>query len=247
MLREWGKEGGTFTLVDVWQILYRDARIVSLFGFIVSSNRVAAIQSIPCVAEDVIGSLMLLAQESKEPIKIVINNVGGDVNDGFAIIQAMEHVKAKGIELWTVNMCQSASMAATILVMGTKGKRFVLNNTITHFHSGNAKMAGRPEDLESIYEFSKKHFTQTTYKMLLENTNIPEYWNREAESQYTEEQLASPKIRLKILQNFIQGERPLMAAQAVEAGVADKVLMPGDPIIDEIYRVSPKIKGEQGV
>ncbi len=239
MLREWSKKDGPVTLVDVWNILYRDARIVSLFGNIVSSNRVMSVQSIPCVAEDVIGSLMLLSQESKDPIKVVINNTGGGVNDGFAIIQAMEHVKAKGIEVWTVNMCQAASMATVILMMGTRGKRFVLNNTITHLHSGTkGGGGGRPEDVDSLYEFSKKHFTNTIYKMLLENTKLPEYWNIKSEAQYSAEQLSKIEIKVKLLKDFIQGERFLVAEEAVETGVADRVLMPGDPIIDDIYRTT---------
>lgn len=243
MLRAWDK-GKPVTLVDVWNILYRDARIISLFGHVVSSNRVMAVQSIPCVAEDVIGSIMLLSQESKEPIKIVINNTGGDVNDGFAIIQAMEHAKAKGIEVWTVDICQAASMATMIFLMGTKGKRFVLNNTITHLHSGSRSVAGRSEDVDALNEFSKNHFTKTLYKMLLENTKLPEYWNKKSEAGYNAEQLSDTKYRLKLLADFMNGERFLMADEAIEAGIADKVLMPGDPIIDDIYRIIRPKEGE---
>ncbi len=246
MLREWNKKGGPVTLVDTWNILYRDARIISLFGIVVSSNRVLSAQSIPCMAEDVIGSLMLLAQESNNPIKMVINNTGGDVNDGFAINHAMEHVKAKGIEIWTINICQSASMATMLLMMGTRNRRYVLNNTITHLHSGTKAFGGKDEDVDGLYEFSRKHFKNTLTKWLLENTQIPEYWNKVSGAQYTSEQLFMVDIRLKLIKDFMSGERYLVANEAVEAGVADKVLMPGDPIIDEIFRVE-SIKGGQNV
>ena len=244
MLREWDKKSGPVTLVDVWNILYRDARIISLFGNVVSSNRVISVQSLPCVAEDVIGSLMLLSQESGDPIKIVINNTGGDVNDGFAIIQAIEHVKSKGIEVWTINMCQAASMATIILMMGTKGRRYVLNNTITHLHSGTKGMSGKAEDVDSLHEFSKKHFTNTIYKMLLENTNLPQYWNNKSDAQYSDEQLSKIEVKLKLLKDFMGGERFLMAEEAVETGIADKVLMPGDPIIDNIYKTLRPKEGD---
>jgi len=238
VLREWKKEGGTVTLVDDWNILYRDARIISLFGIVVSSNRVLSPQSIPCITENIIAELMLLIQESHDPIKIVINNIGGGVNDGFAINQAMEHVKVKGIEIWTINICQAASMAAMILMMGTKGRRYVLNNTITHLHSGTTNPGeARPEDLDSFMKFAEKHFRATFHKWLLENTKLPEYWNRTSGAEYSEDQLAKPAIRLKLVQDFLHGERYLVASEAVEAGIADKVLMPGDPIIDEIYKV----------
>ena len=250
MLRSWKTEGGAHTLVDVWQILYRDARIVSLFGNVVSSNMLAGVsaQSLPCVAEDVMGSLMLLAQESNEPIKIVINNVGGEVNAGFAIIQAIEHVKSKGIEVWTINICSSASMATVILTTGTKGKRFVQNNTMTHLHSGSKVMSGKAEDVEAVYEFFRRHFTKTIYKILLENTKLPEFWNKKSDSKYNPKQISDPAIRSKLLKDFLGGERYLEASEAVEAGVADKVLMPGDPIIDDIYRVIKRAeKGKKSV
>ena len=242
MLREWDKKGGLVTLVDTWNILYRDARIISLFGFVVSSNRVASLQSMPCVAEDIIGSLMLLAQDSNAPIKIVINNSGGDINDGFAINQAMEHVKAKGIEVWTVNLCKAASMATILLMMGTRGRRYVLNNTITHLHSGTmGGGGGRPEDVDSFNEFARKHFYSTLNRWLLENTKLIEYWNTKSEAQYSSEQLREVAVKMKLLKDFMQGERFLVASEAVEAGIVDRVLMPGDPIIDEIFRaVEPK-------
>ncbi len=237
MLKEWNSDRSV-TLVDVWNILYRDARIVSLFGHVVSSNRVLSVQSIPCVAEDVIGSLMMLSQDSNDPIKIVINNTGGDVNDGFAIIQAMEHVKAKGIEVWTVNLCQAASMATIIMMMGTKNRRFVLNNTITHLHSGSKALSGKAEDVDGLQIFSKKHFTNTLYRWLLENTKLPEYWNKTSEANYSEVQLATTETKARLLREFMSGERFLVANEAVEAGIADKVLMPGDPIIDDIFRAT---------
>lgn len=245
MLREWN--GKAITLVDTWNILYRDARIVSLFGHVVSSNAVLSAQSVPFVTEDIIGSIMLLSQDSKDPIKILINNVGGNVNDGFAIIQAMEHAKAKGIEVWTVNICQSSSMATIILLMGTKGKRFVFNNTITHLHSGNKSISGKPEDVENLQRFSNEHFLKTLGRMLMENTSIPEYWNNresDEDARYTLEQLKKTSVRAKLLDDFMNGERFLLSREAIEAGVADKVLMPGDPIIDAIYS-SAKNQGRE--
>lgn len=245
MLREWKPDGKNTILVDNWTILNRDARIIPLFGLVLSSNAVASLNSMPCVAEDIIGALMLFSQESNDPIKIVINNRGGSINDGFAINQAMEHVKAKGIEVWTINICQAASMAAVLLMMGTKGRRYVLNNTITHLHSGSmGGGGGRPEDVDSFNEFAKKHYYNTLHRWLLENTNLPEYWNTKSDAQYTPEQLAKTDIRVKLMRDFIQGERFLLASEAVEAGVADKVLMPGDPLIDDIFRAAtPEKRG----
>lgn len=234
MLREWNKSGPV-NLVNIWEVLYRDARIVSLFGNVMSSNMVVSAQSLPCVAEDVIGSLMLLASENSDPIKIVINNTGGEINAGFAIIQAMEHVKAKGIEVWTVNLCTSASMATVILSMGTPGRRYVLDNTITHLHSGSKGMAGKSEDVDSVYEFSQKHFRARIDQILLENTGIVDYWNK-VSTMYSEEQMAKKEMRSRVLKDFLSGERYLVASDAVEAKIVDKVLKPGDSLIDSIFR-----------
>lgn len=68
-------------------------------------------------------STYLLAK-SNEPIKVMIHSNGGDVDCESALVDQIIGLKKK-VEVWTIALGNAYSAAATILVMGTKGKRFV--------------------------------------------------------------------------------------------------------------------------
>src|SRR3989344_8138856 len=135
MLRPYS-ENGSVNLVGPWVLFGKDARVVKVFTPIISSRDVPAImpEGGPnfSIAEEVYGSLIQLGLENKDPVKIVLNSPGGNIMAGFTIIQAMEHLKAKGIEVWTVNLLESMSMAGILLMMGTKGRRYTLGDTLIH-------------------------------------------------------------------------------------------------------------------
>src|SRR3989344_9081438 len=101
MLRRPWSETQTGPLVPPWLLFGKDARIITLFGDINSSISVPVINldSIPFLAEETFASLMYLAQESKDPIRIVINNRGGSVSAGLTIIQGIEHLQKSGIDV----------------------------------------------------------------------------------------------------------------------------------------------------
>jgi ATP-dependent Clp protease, protease subunit len=61
-------------------------------------------------------------------IYLYIDSPGGSVTAGTAIYDMMNFVKSHGVNITTVNIGTSASMAAFILAAGTKGKRFSLNH-----------------------------------------------------------------------------------------------------------------------
>src|SRR3989344_6269181 len=98
----WGNV--SVNLVSPWDIFERDSRVVTLFGPVMSVSNVNLIsdRSLSFLAEDMFGAIIMLGMESNKPVKIVINSVGGDVRAGFTIIQVIEHLKKKGIEVWTV-------------------------------------------------------------------------------------------------------------------------------------------------
>jgi ATP-dependent Clp protease, protease subunit len=235
MYIEWGEK--TRNLVGSWDIFSRDSRVIPIFNAIISSQNVTSTQSMPSVAEQVYGDLILLGQKSKDPVKIVINSPGGSVLAGFTIIQAMSHLKAKGIEVWTLNLCQSMSMGGVILAMGTQGRRYTIDNSLVHAHSGDQVIRGRTDDVESITEFNK-HVTETLVNLLCENTKIAEYYIRKEglEDDIDVSSLSHDK-RVKFTKKFLGTERMLKPEDAVEAGMADKVLSPGDQLIDEIFKI----------
>ena len=67
-----------------------------------------------------------LDRESGKDITIYINSPGGLVHEALKVLMHMKVIKA---DICTVNIGQASGMAAFILMMGTKGKRFCLKGT----------------------------------------------------------------------------------------------------------------------
>ncbi|MDP3954442.1 MAG: ATP-dependent Clp protease proteolytic subunit [bacterium] len=251
----WGN--APVNLVSPWDIFERDSRIVTLFGPVrsVSSVNLVSDRSTSFLAEDMFGALVMLGMESKEPVKIVINSVGGDVTAGFTIIQAIEHLKNKGIEVWTINILSAMSMAGVILIAGTKGKRFTLRNSTVHAHCGMISAGkGKPTDIEYTQEYLKS-ITKKLESFISENSRIPEFY---APEHYSKDSLddfdeatlneiaTNKKTRLNLINRFLENERYLSPDQAKKAGMIDEVIEPGDAMLDEIFRASAKAINRQG-
>ena len=242
--RPWGDKSRQ--LVDPWTLFGKDSRIVPLFNPIISSSEVVSVGGgVPSVSENIFGSLMLLSQESDEPIKMLINCPGGSAQAGFTIIQAMEHLKAKGVEIWTIDMCQAASMAGIILFMGTPGRRYILNDAMAHAHEIQIKgLGGGSTDVEEIQEHTK-HLKGIMERLCAQNTKIPEYYVKLMEIEVSPKQMSDLNYRKKLVREFVKQERILTCDKALEAGMVDHIIMPGDPILDEIFKRTPLVKEEK--
>ena len=248
----WGNV--SVNLVSPWDIFERDSRVVTLFGPVMSVSNVNLIsdRSLSFLAEDMFGAIIMLGMESNKPVKIVINSVGGDVRAGFTIIQAIEHLKKKGIEVWTVNILSAMSMAGVILMAGTEGKRFTLRNSTVHAHCGMVSAGkGKPTDVEYTQEYLKS-LTQKLEAFISANSKIPEYYAPEhftkdsfedIDKKTREEIVKNPKLRLNLTKKFLENERYLNPDQAKKAGIIDEVIEPGDARLDEIF-VSVSEKSE---
>ncbi len=234
LLKEWGEKATT--LVEPWVILGRDARVITIFSQIMSSQQIVAPHSFSSVGEDVVASLTLLGIDSNDPVKIVINSPGGHVDAGFMIIQAMNHLKAKGIEVWTVDLCRTMSMGGIILMMGTKGRRYAMENTLIHTHFGKRSISGESQaDIDEAIKYTEA-INQTIYRYMSENSNIPEFHiKRQGLDGYDPAKFKDLTERIKVIKNFLNNETLMSPEEAREAGIIDKVLSPGDPIIDQIY------------
>ena len=76
------------------------------------------------VANSVIAQMLFLASENpKKDIQLYINTPGGIVTSGLAVYDTMQYVKSP---ISTVCIGMAASMGATLLAAGAKGKRFAL-------------------------------------------------------------------------------------------------------------------------
>ncbi len=98
------------------------------------------------VANSIIAQLLFLA--SKDPnkdIQLYINTPGGSVTSGMAIYDTMQYIKSN---ISTVCIGLAASMGATILAAGEKGKRFALPNSQILLHQVAGGVTGEAIEIE---------------------------------------------------------------------------------------------------
>jgi len=98
------------------------------------------------VASLVCAQLLFLEAESpKKDIYIYINSPGGVVTSGFAMYDTMQYIRP---DIATLCIGQAASMGATLLIAGTKGKRYCLPNARVMIHQPLGGFRGQATDIE---------------------------------------------------------------------------------------------------
>ncbi|MDD4352360.1 MAG: ATP-dependent Clp endopeptidase proteolytic subunit ClpP [Candidatus Gracilibacteria bacterium] len=118
---------------DIYSRLLKD-RIIFL-GTAIDDN----------VANLIIAQLLFLSNENpKQDITMYINSPGGSVTAGMAIYDTMQYL---GCDVSTVCLGIAASMGATLLAAGTKGKRFALPNAEVMIHQVMGGAEGQATDI----------------------------------------------------------------------------------------------------
>src|SRR3989339_1127375 len=98
------------------------------------------------VANIVIAQLLFLeSEDAKKDIKLYINSPGGSVTAGLAVYDTMQYVKP---DVVTICIGQAASMGATLLASGAKGKRFALPNSEIMIHQVMGGAEGQATDIK---------------------------------------------------------------------------------------------------
>jgi ATP-dependent Clp protease protease subunit len=98
------------------------------------------------VANSIIAQLLYLASKDPEKeIQFYINSPGGVVTAGLAIYDTMQYIKCP---ISTVCVGMAASMAATLLAAGTKGKRYALPNSEILLHQVMGGVTGEAVEIE---------------------------------------------------------------------------------------------------
>ena len=122
------------TQMDVFSRLMMD-RIIFL-GTQVNSD----------VANIIEAQLLFLEQaDPSRDISIYINSPGGSVYDGLGIYDTMQIISPK---VSTICTGMAASMAAVLLVAGTKGKRSALKHSRIMIHQPMGGVQGQASDIE---------------------------------------------------------------------------------------------------
>ncbi|MCK5320305.1 ATP-dependent Clp endopeptidase proteolytic subunit ClpP [Candidatus Parcubacteria bacterium] len=128
------KTGHVERAYDIYSRLLKD-RIIFL-GEAISDH----------VANILIAQFLFLDSESKgKDIKFYINTPGGSVSSGMAIYDTMQYVKS---DVSTICIGMAASMGATLLAAGAKGKRFALPNSEVMIHQVMGGTEGQASDIK---------------------------------------------------------------------------------------------------
>ncbi len=116
------------------------------------------------VANLVIAQLLFLeAEDPERDISIYVNSPGGSITAGLAILDTMAFVRP---DIITICVGQAASMAAVLLAMGTKGKRFSLPNSRIMIHQPSMQgLAGQAADID-IYAKEILRMRETLNQLL---------------------------------------------------------------------------------
>ncbi len=134
------------------------------------------------VANVIVAQLIFLAGEDpNKEISIYINSPGGEVYSGLAIYDTMQFLKC---EIATYCVGMAASMAAVLLLAGTKGKRAALPHARILIHQGSTGFKGAIPDVE-IQARETLRLTQTMIDITARHTGQPyERVKRDTERDY---------------------------------------------------------------
>ena len=120
------------------------------------------------LANTIIAQLIFLeAEDPKKDIKLYINTPGGVVTAGMAIYDTIQYIKC---DVSTICVGLAASMGATLLTSGSKGKRLALSNSEIMLHQIMGGAEGHAVDIKIRAEHILKIKDQIN-KILSKHTN----------------------------------------------------------------------------
>ncbi|MGL5615810.1 MAG: ATP-dependent Clp endopeptidase proteolytic subunit ClpP [Sarcina sp.] len=143
----------------------------------------------------------LLFLESEDPDKdiyLYINSPGGSITAGMAIYDTMQYIKP---DVSTICIGMAASMGSFLLSSGAKGKRFALPNSEIMIHQPLGGFQGQATDID-IHAKRILKIKDSLNKILSENTGKD----------------------LKQIENDVERDYFMDAAEAAEYGLVDKVI-----------------------
>ena len=148
----------------------------------------------------IVAQLLFLESENPDKdISFYINSPGGSVSAGLAIYDTMQFIKP---DVSTLCVGQAASMGALLLTAGAKGKRFCLPNSRVMIHQPMGGFQGQASDIE-IHAKEILFLKVRLNEIMAHHTGKP----------------------IDVIEKDTDRDNFLSAAQAVEYGLVDKVLV----------------------
>ena len=122
------------------------------------------------LANLVIAEFLFLEKEAPDKdIDVYINSGGGSMSAGLAIYDVMTHVQC---DVATTCVGMAASMATTLLVAGTPGKRFAMPNARIMIHQASGGYRGSMADARIYMEEMYRSF-DTYLEIMSSRTGRP--------------------------------------------------------------------------
>jgi ATP-dependent Clp protease protease subunit len=152
-------------------------------------------------ASVIVAQLLFLESESEKDIHFYINSPGGSVTAGMSIYDTMNFINC---DVSTIVMGQACSMGSLLAQAGTQGKRLILPYARHMIHQPSGGARGQATDMEIQ--------VKEIIKMKRELTQI--YVNHNSVGKTYDE-----------LSNDMERDFFMNAAEAVEYGLADKIIV----------------------
>lgn len=118
----------------------------------------------------IIQKLSFYDDGTKKPITIYISSPGGECDAGFAIIDCINELKRKDIEVHTICIGSCSSMASVILASGTIGKRFAFPSSRIMIHQAGVEITGGKLNDISIIQHELQVWTDNMNKIFKKQT-----------------------------------------------------------------------------
>ena len=135
--------------------------------------------------------------EDRDPIILYINCPGGDINEGFGLVGAIEASKTP---VHTVNLGQWSSMAFHIGITGDE--RFALPHTTFLMHDGNFVAEGSTNKVIDVAKFMQDFEKDVVKKHVLKHSNM----------------------KARDYNKFVKNEYYMLPKEALEWGFIDKIV-----------------------
>lgn len=122
------------------------------------------------VSIHVIQKLSFYDDGSKNPVTIYISSPGGECDAGFAIIDCINELKRKGIDVITICIGSCSSMASVILSSGTLGQRYAFPSSRIMIHQAGVEVTGGKLNDISIIQHELQVWTDNMNKIFKKQT-----------------------------------------------------------------------------
>src|SRR3954469_5427908 len=124
-------------------------------------------------ARVVIERLRELANDSRKPVTLYINSAGGNVTDGLAIHDVLQHLVSMGIDITVVVQGMAYSMGSVILQGASPGRRVAYPHSWIMIHEP-AKWAGWQSTTAAAQHLDRlKQMQGQIYRILADRSGKP--------------------------------------------------------------------------